>query len=454
MRIYEILQEGYKDVKLKFSQNADKEKVNQYFDKFRDLVNRNQVQGDQKNIDWWGKQGWEEFKNFVDSKSSKKTKTQLKRSKIKGDFHVIKDDDEWLIIVPLNKDASCYFGKNTRWCVTKRSETHFEEYFYESQIVLIYFLNKKTNSKWAMADHLRNDKAEYFDVNDTKISEDEFLEQTGIESSLLDEIDDDVRFGELNKKILDIFNTYEKEILELNDEIENLDADETSDAIEQKIMEIGNLDLLDKYLGNFETPTKFTKEFEDYIFKMSETYIRFIANPSLEMQTKAIQANSLNFRYIKNPHPTVQMHYAKNIDERYDNRFDNNVKYKLTDENAQLELVTRIPHAFGMLRYPSKKVQMAAVSEDSMVISFIIDPSPEVQMAAIKQDPWAIQHIQVPTPEVIVAAIQAQPKTIQTIRNPSKEIQKMAVDIDPFVINKIKNPDPEIKKYAEGKIKE
>jgi hypothetical protein len=453
MRFREIIKEGYKEVKIKFLQDANSEEIADYFDKFRDLVNRNQASGNEKNIDWWGKQGWQKFKNFVDSKSSKKTKTQMKRSKIKGDFHVIRDDDDWLIIIPLNKDASCYFGKNTRWCVTKRSEAHFEEYFFESKIVLIYFLNKKTSQKWAMTDHLNKDKAEYFDVDDTQISEDKFLDQTGLKSSLLDEIDEDVRFGELNKKINEVIDDYESLVIKLAKDIKNLDPDETSAEIEERIMEIGNLVLVEEYLENFEEPTKFSKEFESYIFKLSHTFLRFIAYPSLEQQTKAVEDNYLNFRYIKKPHPTVQMHYATRVDDRYDNHFDNNVKFKLTDENAQIELVSRLPHTLGLIRYPSKKVQIEAVSQSGNAIAAIIGPSKEVQMAAIKQDPWAISHIQIPEKEVIITAIQDDIRTIQLINKPSKEIQKMAVDIDPFVIGRIKNPDPEIKKYAEEKMK-
>ena len=453
MRFYEIIKEGYKEVKVKFSQETNSDEINNYFDKFRDLVNRNQVFGDEKNIDWWGKQGWNKFKEFVDNKSDKKTKTQLKRSKIKGDFHVIKDDEDWLIIVPLNKDASCYFGKNTKWCVTKRSQTHFEEYFYEGQIALIYFINKKTNQKWAMADHIKVDEVEYFDSEDTKISEKKFLEQTGIEPELLEQIDDDVRFGELYKKIMNTLQDYEDKASMLWNAIDELDMNEQSDEIENKIMELGDITLVEKYLEIFEDKVNFSKEFQTFLLNLSEIYIRHFRNPSLGQQMKVMEKNYLNFRYIHNPHPQVQEYYAEYVDDRYDSYFEVNVRYKLTDTKAQIILMNRLPWFIGYIKHPTVEVQLAAVKKDGSVIRDIKQPIKEVQMAAINENPDSLRYIEHPYPEVIVAAVKDDPRVIAFIKSPSKEIQKMAVDIDPFVINRISNPDPEIKKYAEEQIK-
>jgi hypothetical protein len=453
MRFHEIIKEGYKEVKVKFSSDTTSENIQEYFEKFRDLVNRDQVKGDQKNIDWWGRQGWNEFKKFVDEKSEQKSMKQLKRSKIQGNFHVIQDDDEWLIIVPLNKDASCYFGKNTKWCVTKRFATHFEEYFYESFIVLIYFIKKETNQKWAMADYFfKEDKVEYFDVNDKIIPEDKFLEQTGLEPSLLDEIDDSVRFGEIKELALGAIEDYEYKSAKLYDAIDLLDTNEQSDKIEYQIIELGNITLMEKYLELFENPTQFSNAFTKFIFNASVTYIRYIANPSVEMQMKAIEDRYHNLTYIKNPHPQVQMYYAQYVDDVFEYNFKINIR-KIKDEAAQIELIQRVPSYIGNLANPSVKVQIAAVSTSGSSIMEIENPSKEVQMAAVKNDPFSLSHIKYPHPEVIKAAIQEDPRSIQGIENPSYEIQKMAIDIDPFVLGRIKNPDPEIRKYANEMMK-
>jgi hypothetical protein len=71
--IKNLINEGYKEVTQKFYQQADKSEVDKLINTFRDLVNRNQLQGNEKNIDWWGKQGFEKFKDKVEFQASQKT---------------------------------------------------------------------------------------------------------------------------------------------------------------------------------------------------------------------------------------------------------------------------------------------------------------------------------------------------------------------------------------------
>jgi hypothetical protein len=115
-----IFVEGYKEATAEFTTASnDKAEVDKVIAQYRELVNRNQVKGDEKNIDWWRKQGWDKFKEFVSSKSQEKSITQVKRSKDEGDSHTIAENATWLIVVPLDKDASCFHGKYTDWCTSK-----------------------------------------------------------------------------------------------------------------------------------------------------------------------------------------------------------------------------------------------------------------------------------------------------------------------------------------------
>ena len=67
---FQLIKEGYKEVTVKFiTASSDESEVKKYMMAYKDLVNRNQVQGDERNIDWWGKQGWENFEKFVSNKS-------------------------------------------------------------------------------------------------------------------------------------------------------------------------------------------------------------------------------------------------------------------------------------------------------------------------------------------------------------------------------------------------
>jgi len=180
MRYTELkLVEGYKEVTQKFAQEAEAEQVKKAIDQYRDLVNRNQVQGDERNIDWWGKQGWERFRTFVNAKSQQQSITQQKKRKNTGRSHTLAENDRWLIVVPLDKDASCFHGKGTDWCTTKPDHDYFHVYFLNSSATLIYFLQKQTGAKWAASVHPDGEET-YFDKNDNSIRKKDFSKQTGI----------------------------------------------------------------------------------------------------------------------------------------------------------------------------------------------------------------------------------------------------------------------------------
>jgi hypothetical protein len=71
------LAEGYKEVTQKFSQEVELSQVQDIITKYKDLVNRNQVQGNERNIDWWGKQGWKNNRVKHNRKSAQKPATVI-----------------------------------------------------------------------------------------------------------------------------------------------------------------------------------------------------------------------------------------------------------------------------------------------------------------------------------------------------------------------------------------
>lgn len=181
--VYEpnCLTEGYPEAQHDFSLVASPEEVATTIATYKDLVNRNQVQGNERNIDYWRKQGWDAFSEFITAKSQLKSKTQIKRSKVLGKAITLEETPEWLIVIPLDKDASCYHGKNTDWCTTKPNANHFEQYFYNKDVVLIYFLQIQTNKKWAIACHKDTTEMELFDQQDKAINATSFQLQTGLD---------------------------------------------------------------------------------------------------------------------------------------------------------------------------------------------------------------------------------------------------------------------------------
>ena len=174
-----ILFEGYKEAQVEFGSVAGEQQAKTTIDQFRDLVNRNQVQGNERNIDYWRKQGWDQFSAFVREKSQDKSKRQEKHSRAEGRSVTIHEDSNWLVVVPIDKDASCFHGKNTDWCTTKPYRNYFEQYFYKDGFTLIYFLKLDTGDKWAIAAHPKIEKMGMFDRNDKEITAEQFRQQTG-----------------------------------------------------------------------------------------------------------------------------------------------------------------------------------------------------------------------------------------------------------------------------------
>jgi len=183
---YQILEayliEGYKEAIRDFSKEAEEEEVRKVIDIYKDLVKRNQVKGQERNIDYWRKQGWEVFRDFVLDLEKRPSKTQIKRKKVVGKSITLMENDEWLIVIPLDKHASCFHGRHTDWCTAKPNQSYFEDYFYDKGVTLIYCLKKKTGEMWAIAAHKNNDKIEMFTQDDRSISEKQFKTQTGLDA--------------------------------------------------------------------------------------------------------------------------------------------------------------------------------------------------------------------------------------------------------------------------------
>jgi dsDNA-binding SOS-regulon protein len=190
MLLRDFFVEGYREVESKFvSGGADINSVKKTLDQFRELVNKNQVKGNERNIDWWGKNhSYAEFDKWVKSLHATPTRSQIKRSQVVGKSINLHEDNDWLVVIPLDKNASCFHGKQTSWCTTKPAQSHFEEYFYRREIILIYCINKHTGAKWAVAAHRDLEKIEMFDQQDNSISARDFKTATGMDPHYLVEL--------------------------------------------------------------------------------------------------------------------------------------------------------------------------------------------------------------------------------------------------------------------------
>jgi hypothetical protein len=328
MRYYEFVFEGYTEVQRYFEASASSNEVKTVISKFRELVNRNQVQGNERNIDWWKKQGWDRFKEFVSTKQSEPTKTEIKRKKLVGNSITLHDNDKWLIVVPLDKEASCYYGKNSDWCTTKNDQPYFEKYFYQNGVTLIYCLSKTEDKRWAIAGHEQVRQIEIFDQYDTSLSSETFTAQTGLDAVEL--TNQALKY----KEIPQIREQYNSDLYHLQFLLEQFDYNHRDEEIEDLLVHTKSARYCRDYIRNIANnlgPSEFPPAIVLAAMTKYDRILPLIKNPSFNIQLAAVKKNYGDIQYINNPH-----------------------------EKLQLIAIEQQPYAISYIKNPTKKAQLLA----------------------------------------------------------------------------------------------
>lgn len=401
MKIIELIREGYTEAQTEFAAASTPEAATQTIKQYRDLVTRNQVSGNERNIDFWRKQGWEAFSSFVSNAASVASKTQIKRSKLPGKSINLVDNTNWLVVIPLDKEASCFHGKASDWCVTKPNQSNFEQYFHDNSITLIYCLNKQSGGMWAIAVHTDTDQLEMFDQNNTTINTDKFEHQTGLDPIKLR----DMALGPDHKPAVQASRTSYTNALALLTPLLSHPITERSPEIEKLLM----------YTQHGESSYKYL---EKLFVAVGETKLK---NIPLPIQIAATNYNGKAILYIDNP-----------------------------SEQIQLAAVNWIAQLIQYIDNPSEQVKLAAVKQYANAIKWIKYPSEQVQLAAVTSGGQAIQHIENPSERVKLAAVKRYGSAIKHIDNPSEELQLAAVTSDGHAIQHIENPTERVKAAARG----
>lgn len=116
---------------------------------------------------------------YIDNSELSTSKSDEVR-KIKEGAEKVYEDNDWLIIVPHTKEASCYYGKGTQWC-TAASSSHNMFDDYNSQGTLYININKNNGEKYQF--HFETD--EFMDPTNTPI-ESPINETIGLSDGCLD----------------------------------------------------------------------------------------------------------------------------------------------------------------------------------------------------------------------------------------------------------------------------
>ena len=397
MRIHEIINEGYKEAQSEFGSVIDPAKALELINQYKVLCQRNQVVGQERNIDYWRKQGVDAFARFVGQKLAIPSKTEIKRSKIPGKHIDLVDNDQWQIVIPLDKEASCFHGKGSDWCTTKPNASYFENYFYDKSVTLIYLLQKQTGNMWAIACHTKTDQIEMFDQQDKSLNAEEFKNQTGINP---EELRDSALSETHATPIQGRRAAYRESCIRAKQLIADM-GNEPNPEIEKELLFNKNSDLIDSYFDKIEDRNSLSDQMKLLVIGVDGIKIQYFDDPSEKMKMTAVRQNWYAIRHIKNPSEEVQLCAVRQ-------RGDAIEYIENPSEEVQLE------------------VQLAAVRQDGHAIRCIKNPSEEIQLEAVQQNGRAIRHIENPSEEIQLAAVQQNGYAIRFIKNPTEAVKRAA----------------------------
>lgn len=401
MRFIHILKEDFKTAATKYINSGEKpDDVKKVFNAFKEI--RQRIQPPENNIDWWAKnRKFRQLKDYIDNFEGIPTKSQV--GKKTGKSKNVLENNEWLITVPLDKDASCFHGKTTDWCTTKPFQPYYEQYFYDSEITLIYCIQKNTGEKWAIAAHeLKLNDSEFFDKNDKSLSKDDFENKTGLDVDMILS----KAFGEdIQTNVESSREQYRKamsRIVELLNEIRN--TNERNLELEKLLWYTKSKEKLQQYISHLG-PAKFNKNLE--IFAVNS-----IPNAIV---------------YIKDPDEKIQMISAKKDGETTISYLVNTIGEDNISDKVKMEAVSNdglaIRHLKNIYDDFGKKLQLAAVSQWGLAIKWIDNPDETVKEAAIKSNGLAIQFVDnIEDKNLQELAVSKTPESILVILRNSKKI--------------------------------
>jgi hypothetical protein len=327
----------------------------------------------------------------TDTRTNRETERQYGDDLIKsGQVEIYYNSPEIKIVIPKTREASCYFGKNTKWCTAATKNNKFDEYNSKDNLYILLF--KKENIRWQF--HFQS-------------------------MQFMDEKDQDLTAAQV-KSVGYLFpGTFIH-----------------PDASEQvQLAAIQQSGVAFKYIKN---PSE---ELQLAAVQQHGTAIFYIKNPSEQVQLAAVQQNGRAIEYIKNPSEQIQLTAVQQ---------NGNAIYYIKNPSEQVQLAAIQQHgtAIFYIKNPSEQVLLAAVQQNGTAISYIKNPSEQIQLAAVQQNGNAIYYIKNPSEELQLAAVQKDGRAIKYIENPSEQVQLTAVKRHVAAIKYIKNPSEQVQLAA------
>ena len=371
----------------------------------------------------------------TDTRTNRETERQYGDDLIKsGQVEIYYNSPEIKIVIPKTREASCYFGKNTKWCTAATKNNKFDQYNSKDNLYILLF--KKENIRWQF--HFQS-------------------------MQFMDEKDQDLTAAQV-KSVGYLFpGTFIHP--DASEQVQLAAIQQHGAAIgyiknPSKQAQLAAIQQNGTAIYHIKNPSE---QVQLTAVQQNGRAIEYIKNPSEQIQLAAVQQNGYAIKYIENPSEQVQLtaiqqngtaiSYIKNSNEQIQlaavQQNGNAIEYiKNPSEQIQLAAVQQNGYAIFYIKNPSEELQLAAVQKDGTAIGYIKNPSEQVQLAAVKQNGTAIRYIKNSNEQVQLAAVQQNGNAIYYIKNPSEQVQLAAVQQNGRAIKYIENPSEQVQLTA------
>lgn len=168
--------------------------------------------------------------------------------------------------------------------------------------------------------------------------------------------------------------------------------------------------------------------------KSNPSYIQDLNEVDEELNLFMVNNNGNNVKYIKNPSKEVQKEAIKNVPL--------SVQYiEKIDEEIGIISVKSLWNSLGLIKNPTEEIIKEAIKTKGWAIQFVKDPSEELQVLAVEKDYDAIKYIKNPSENVQLKAINNYYTAIRFIENPTLKAKIEAIRLNGEAINYISNYD-------------
>lgn len=118
---------------------------------------------------------WDKIKKYKDDEEVVLSKNQLRGDTIvEGEYHLLYENKEYKIIVPLTHRASCFWGSGTKWCTAVISnQITYDSYANKGPLVIIYYKDDDHTKKIQF--HIET--SQYMDYLDRSLNSEDLFNQ-------------------------------------------------------------------------------------------------------------------------------------------------------------------------------------------------------------------------------------------------------------------------------------